>query len=82
MSTKPSKKDKGGDNKASQLSELKPQPDFIQSRESLWQVLRSEHEAVITAKQPDAIEVTLPDGKVVPAESWRTSPYDIARGIR
>jgi hypothetical protein len=25
--------------------------------------------------------ITLPDGKEVPAESWRTSPLDIALGI-
>lgn len=36
----------------------------------------------MAAKTPEAIQVTLPDGKVVAAESWRTSPYDVARGIR
>lgn len=35
-----------------------------------------------TAKEPQAIKVTLPDGKVVDGESWRTTPYQIAQGIR
>ena len=25
--------------------------------------------------------MTLPDGKTVPAQSWRTTPYEVARGI-
>ena len=30
------------------------------------------------AKEPSPIKVTLPDGKVLDAQSWRTTPYDIA----
>ncbi|MBN3303609.1 SYTC protein, partial [Amia calva] len=33
------------------------------------------------AKESKPIKVTLPDGKVVEAESWRTTPYQIASGI-
>ena len=33
------------------------------------------------AKVPVDITVTLPDGKTVPGQSWRTTPYDIASGI-
>jgi len=36
----------------------------------------------LAAKVPEAIKVTLPDGKVIEAESWRTTPHDIAKGIR
>lgn len=36
----------------------------------------------IAAKGGDPIKVTLPDGKVVDGESWRTTPFEIARGIR
>lgn len=33
------------------------------------------------AKTPEPIEVTLPDGKVIPGQSWRTTPCDVARTI-
>ena len=35
-----------------------------------------------SAKEPTAIKVTLPDGKVVDGQSWRTTPYEVASGIR
>uniref|UniRef100_A0A669CQ80 threonine--tRNA ligase n=1 Tax=Oreochromis niloticus TaxID=8128 RepID=A0A669CQ80_ORENI len=35
-----------------------------------------------TAKDSKPIKVTLPDGKVVEAESWKTTPYKVACGIR
>jgi len=35
----------------------------------------------LAAKQPEAIQVTLPDGKIVEAQSWRTTPYQVACGI-
>lgn len=75
------KKDKGGE-KAGQISELQPLPSFIESRDELWKKLKAHYEADLAAKTTEAIQVTLPDGKVVAAESWRTSPYDLARGIR
>ena len=28
------------------------------------------------------IQITLPDGKVVQGESWRTTPYEVAKSIR
>lgn len=80
---KPSKnkKEKGGD-KGGQLTEISPPPSFIQSREELWKDLQTKYIADLAAKQPQTIQVTLPDGKVVPADSWRTTPYDVAKGIR
>ena len=30
---------------------------------------------------PSPLVVTLPDGKTVDGETWRTTPYDIALGI-
>lgn len=48
----------------------------------MWDKLKAEYEARIAAKTPENITVTLPDGKAVPAESWRTTPYEVARGIR
>ena len=34
-----------------------------------------------TAKEPEAITITLPDGKTVDGQSWRTTPLEIAEGI-
>lgn len=36
---------------------------------------------MIAAKVPTPIQVTLPDGKIIEGQSWRTSPFDIASGI-
>jgi threonyl-tRNA synthetase len=48
----------------------------------MWNQLKASYEADIAAKTPEPIDVTLPDGKVVQGQSWRTTPYDIAKGIR
>ena len=37
---------------------------------------------LLAAKTPSQIKVTLLDGQVVEALSWRTTPYEIAVGIR
>ncbi|KAK7934380.1 hypothetical protein WMY93_005276 [Mugilogobius chulae] len=46
--------------------------------------LKAEHDAIIAeraSKESKPIKVTLPDGKVVDAESWKTTPYQIACSI-
>jgi len=63
------------------VSELKPPPEFIASRLELWDKLKAERDAELAAKTPENITITLPDGKTIPAQSWRTTPYDIASGI-
>ncbi|KAM9857880.1 threonine--tRNA ligase 1, cytoplasmic [Aulostomus maculatus] len=65
-------------------AELSPPPQFIDDRLTLYTKLKAEHEALIAeraAKDSRAIKVTLPDGKVVDAESWKTTPYQVACGI-
>uniref|UniRef100_A0A672ZE56 threonine--tRNA ligase n=1 Tax=Sphaeramia orbicularis TaxID=375764 RepID=A0A672ZE56_9TELE len=50
----------------------------------LYAKLKAEHEALMAEraeKESKPIKVTLPDGKVVDAESWKTTPYQIACGI-
>ncbi|GBM66055.1 Threonine--tRNA ligase, cytoplasmic [Araneus ventricosus] len=75
------------DDKASQpkpqkiTSELKPWPSYIQERLLLWDKLWAEYEADLQSKVPEPIKITLPDGKVVDGESWRTTPYQVAQGI-
>ena len=40
------------------------------------------HKAELATKVPKKIKVTLPDGKVMEGESWRTTPLQIAEQIR
>jgi threonyl-tRNA synthetase len=42
----------------------------------------AKYKADLAAKESNAIKVTLPDGKVMEGESWRTTPYNIAEKIR
>ncbi|KAL5004021.1 hypothetical protein ScPMuIL_017477 [Solemya velum] len=58
-----------------------PPPEFIEHREKLWSKLKKEYEEFVASQTPQNIKITLPDGKQIDGESWRTSPYDIARGI-
>lgn len=51
----------------------------------MYNKLKAEHDAILAEKaEKDSkrITVTLPDGKQVDAESWKTTPYQIACGIR
>lgn len=66
---------------AKKIGLMDPPPEFIAEREVLWQRLKAEQDAKIAAQTPTPISVTLPDGKEVAGESWRTTPYDIALGI-
>jgi threonyl-tRNA synthetase len=58
-----------------------PTYQFLQDRIALWDKLKAEADAAIAAKVPSPIQITLPDGKIVEGNSWRTSPFDIASGI-
>ncbi|XP_055711177.1 threonine--tRNA ligase 1, cytoplasmic isoform X2 [Phlebotomus papatasi] len=76
------KKDKkAADSGSQKAKELNPLPEFIQHRLSMWDTLKAKYLEDLEAKLKDSIEVTLPDGKVVPGTSWQTTPYDIAVGI-
>ncbi|XP_022664951.1 threonine--tRNA ligase, cytoplasmic-like isoform X2 [Varroa jacobsoni] len=63
-----------------QPKELK-EPEYIQPRIKLWDKFKAEREAELAAKVPEPIKVTLPDGKVVDGQSWRTTPYEVASVI-
>ncbi|XP_029663792.1 threonine--tRNA ligase, cytoplasmic isoform X2 [Formica exsecta] len=63
------------------ISELNPWPSYIQDRIILWDKLKKEYEDELATKTPVDITVTLPDGKKVSAQSWRTTPYEVARSI-
>ena len=53
-----------------------------QERLDLWDRLKAKADAEVAAKEPQKITVTLPDGKEVEGQSWRTTPYYVAKGIR
>jgi threonyl-tRNA synthetase len=80
---KPKKEKKKKEKKAETGPPLKlePQPDYIKKRLDLFDKLYAEKQAEIAAKEPQPIKVTLPDGKVVEGQSWRTTPYEVANGI-
>uniref|UniRef100_A0A8C8GPV7 threonine--tRNA ligase n=1 Tax=Oncorhynchus tshawytscha TaxID=74940 RepID=A0A8C8GPV7_ONCTS len=59
-------------------------PLQLSERLSLYTKLKEEHDALMAEraeKDSKSIKVTLPDGKVVEAESWKTTPYQVAAGI-
>uniref|UniRef100_A0A8C7CNC7 threonine--tRNA ligase n=1 Tax=Oncorhynchus kisutch TaxID=8019 RepID=A0A8C7CNC7_ONCKI len=63
---------------------LSPPPGYMEERLSLYTKLKEEHDALMAEraeKDSKSIKVTLPDGKVVEAESWKTTPYQVAAGI-
>lgn len=65
--------------------QLSPWPDYINQRLEMYHKLKAEHDALLAeraAKESQPIKVTLPDGKQIDAESWKTTPYQIASGIR
>ncbi|KAG8307846.1 Threonine--tRNA ligase 1, cytoplasmic [Homalodisca vitripennis] len=47
----------------------------------MWDRLKVQYAEELARKVPEDITVTLPDGKELPAQSWRTTPYEIAMGI-
>merc|ERR1712051_723776 len=63
------------------IGELKPPPSFIADRLAMWDRLKAEQDARLAEQVPQPIIVTLPDGKKVEGQSWRTTPYDVAAGI-
>ncbi|KAG8131195.1 hypothetical protein E2320_017950, partial [Naja naja] len=68
----------------SSCSELSPWPDYINQRLEMYHKLKAEHDALLAeraAKDSQPIKVTLLDGKQIDAESWKTTPYQIACGI-
>ncbi|KAI1900384.1 hypothetical protein AGOR_G00049400 [Albula goreensis] len=77
------KKTKGGGESGGK-SEMDPLPQYIEGRLALYTKLKEEHDTLMAeraAKDSKPIKVTLPDGKVVDAESWKTTPYQVACGI-
>jgi len=76
------KKEKTADKpKTGHPVELNPLPTFIEERIKFFDELKAQYDAEIEAKEKQAIKVTLPDGKEVGGQSWKTTPYEVAQGI-
>lgn len=75
-------KKKAGDAQGGKVSELNPLPAYIQRRIELWDKYKAQYLEELASRPAVSIVVTLPDGKQVEASAWRTTPYDVAKGIR
>ena len=63
-------------------SKLNPPPDYIDHRIKIWEELKVKYQEFLASQTPVDITITLPDGKQLPGKSWRTTPNEIAQGIR
>ncbi|EGF83910.1 hypothetical protein BATDEDRAFT_18299 [Batrachochytrium dendrobatidis JAM81] len=61
--------------------EFSPQAPFIQHRIDMFDRLKKEYDAEIAAKPRTPIEVTLPDGRIMPGVAWETTPFEIAKTL-
>ncbi|XP_043929381.1 threonine--tRNA ligase 1, cytoplasmic [Protopterus annectens] len=78
------KKKKNQDDGGGCRAELNPWPVYINERLELYKKLKAEHDSNLaekSSKESKPIKITLPDGKQVDGESWRTTPYQVACGI-
>lgn len=48
----------------------------------MWDKLYAAYKSELESKAAQSIKITLPDGKIIEGESWRTTPYQVAQGIR
>ncbi|XP_069780409.1 threonine--tRNA ligase 1, cytoplasmic isoform X2 [Narcine bancroftii] len=65
-------------------NELDPWPAYINERLELYNKLKAESDSILAeraSKESKRIIVTLPDGKQVQGDSWKSTPYQIACGI-
>lgn len=67
--------------KRAPLTELNPQPSYIDHRIKIWDELREKYQQQVASQPREDITITLPDGKTIPGKSWQTTPLEIAQGI-
>ena len=63
------------------IQQLSLKPDYIDHRIQMFDELKREYDAWVASQPRTDIEITLPDGKVIPAKAWESSPMDIAKSI-
>ncbi|XP_056402328.1 threonine--tRNA ligase, mitochondrial [Hyla sarda] len=60
-------------------------PEFIRHRLQCFETLKERYEARLAdrvLRESRPIRISLPDGKVVSGESWKTTPYEVATQTR
>jgi threonyl-tRNA synthetase len=62
--------------------QLNPPPDYVEHRIKIWNELKTKYNEQLAAQTQVDISITLPDGKIMPGKSWKTTPNDIAQSIR
>ncbi|KAG8001013.1 Threonine--tRNA ligase [Nibea albiflora] len=62
---------------------MKPWPEYITERLSLYDELKRESDALLAKKAADSkpITVELPDGRKMEGKAWITTPYELASAI-
>ena len=60
---------------------MNPPPSYLVERLAMFERLKKESDDKIASYQSQIVTVTLPDGKMMEAETWKTTPYDIAAQI-
>ncbi|EPX72358.1 cytoplasmic threonine-tRNA ligase Trs1 [Schizosaccharomyces octosporus yFS286] len=63
------------------LEQVSLEIPYIQHRINLFEKYKKEIEEEIAQKPREEIDVTLPDGKVIKATSWETTPLEVATSI-
>jgi len=56
-------------------------PAFIKKRLAIYEQIKAKYDASVARKPHEPIKITLPDGSVRDGESWKTTPFDIAKSI-
>lgn len=47
----------------------------------MWDTLKKKYDDELALKERRTINVTLPDGKIIEAVAWQSTPFDVAKGI-
>ena len=62
--------------------QLNPPPDYISHRIKIWEELKVKYQDYVASQSQTDITITLPDGKALTGKAWKTTPHEIAQGIR
>lgn len=58
-----------------------PLPPYVQARLDLWTKLKAQHDERLKEKSNEPLKVTLPDGRIIDGTTWKTNPFEVAKGI-
>lgn len=58
-----------------------PLPSYVQARLDIWTKLKALNDEKLAVTVNEPLKVTLPDGRICEGTTWKTSPFDIAKGI-